>query len=169
MTICSLKKECIFSTVGAGLASAQNNTIEIKLKIPGKIILENWNKIPERFENIIIDDIVIMPNHFHGIILKENVGAGPCACPDHDSDMSGATTGSRPYDLSLSDVIECFKSLTTHNYLERIDKYNWQPFNGKFWQRGFYDRIIRNDNELKFDRYYIKTNPENWEKDEYFV
>ena len=69
VTICSLKKECLFSSVGAGLASAQNNTIGIELKEPGEIILENWNKIPERFNNVIADDIIIMPNHIHGIII----------------------------------------------------------------------------------------------------
>ena len=59
--------------------------------------------------------------------------------------------------------------MTTTKYLEGIDIYGWKPFNGKLWQRCFYDRIIRNDNELEFYRYYIKTNPENWEDDEYFI
>ena len=36
------------------------------------------------------------------------------------------------------------------------------------WQRGFYDRIIRNDKELAAIRNYIRDNPLNWLKDSEF-
>jgi REP element-mobilizing transposase RayT len=39
------------------------------LKTPGKIILKNWNKISQRFKNVRTDDLVIMPNHIHGILM----------------------------------------------------------------------------------------------------
>jgi putative transposase len=35
------------------------------------------------------------------------------------------------------------------------------------WQRGFYDRIIRNDKELDRIRKYIVDNPLKWELDPY--
>ena len=97
------------------------------------------------------------------------VGAGPCACPDHNNGSSGATTGSRPYNFSLSNVIERFKSLTTFRYIEEIDNSNWQPFNGKLWQRNYYDHIIRNNPELNTYRKYIQDNPSKWKEDEYFI
>jgi REP element-mobilizing transposase RayT len=34
-----------------------------------------------------------------------------------------------------------------------------------FWQRNYYDRIIRNDDEYMRIEKYIKNNPANWEKD----
>jgi hypothetical protein len=72
--ICSFNREYLFSDVGAILAVAQNGAgkesrNEIVLKIPGKIILNNWNKISQRFKNVRTDDLVIMPNHIHGILM----------------------------------------------------------------------------------------------------
>ena len=122
-----------------------------------------------QFKKLITDEVVIMPNHIHGIIIKEHVGAGPCACPKQINDKDGATTGSRPYNFSLSNVIERFKSLTTFRYIEEIDNSNWQPFNGKLWQRNYYDHIIRNNPELNTYRKYIQDNPSKWKEDEYFI
>ena len=72
VTVCSYKKELIFSSVRAGLASAHNHDTSIILKSPGKIISNCLYKIPERFKNVIIDEFVIMPNHIHAIILINN-------------------------------------------------------------------------------------------------
>ena len=36
------------------------------------------------------------------------------------------------------------------------------------WQKSFYDRIIRNENEYRAFAEYIETNPINWENDELF-
>jgi len=36
------------------------------------------------------------------------------------------------------------------------------------WQRGYYDRIIRDEDELQRFRVYIVLNPEKWELDRYF-
>ena len=35
----------------------------------GKIVLHCWNDLPNHYENIILDEFVIMPNHVHGIII----------------------------------------------------------------------------------------------------
>ncbi len=37
------------------------------------------------------------------------------------------------------------------------------------WQKSFYDRIIRNENELNKIREYIANNLLNWELDENFM
>ena len=36
-----------------------------------------------------------------------------------------------------------------------------------FWQRNYYERVIRNEQELEATYDYIETNPANWERDEY--
>ena len=33
------------------------------------------------------------------------------------------------------------------------------------WQRSYYERVIRNDTELKATRDYIETNPARWDTD----
>jgi putative transposase len=40
-----------------------------------------------------------------------------------------------------------------------------QPFNGKLWQRNYYEHIIRNNNELEKIREYIANNPYKWNED----
>ena len=34
----------------------------------GKMVDAEWNRIPERYEHVIIDEYQMMPNHFHGIL-----------------------------------------------------------------------------------------------------
>jgi len=34
----------------------------------GKMILAEWGKLPQRFNNIELHEFVVMPNHFHGIV-----------------------------------------------------------------------------------------------------
>jgi len=40
----------------------------------------------------------------------------------------------------------------------------WPPV--KIWQRGYYDRVIRNERELHKTQRYIAENPQNWAGDE---
>ncbi len=60
-------------------------------------------------------------------------------------------------------LIGKFKMLTSkaiNDYFENIGK--GRPFQ---WQRNYYDRVIRNENELESIYYYIEGNPDNWEVD----
>jgi REP element-mobilizing transposase RayT len=41
----------------------------------------------------------------------------------------------------------------------------WEPFPGRLWQRNYYERIIRNEDELNRIREYIIENPQNWATD----
>ena len=49
----------------------------------GNIAHAEWITLSERFPNVILDVFQIMPNHIHGIIVLENVGAG--LAPAHDN------------------------------------------------------------------------------------
>jgi len=159
VTVCTKDREHLLGEIVEG---------KMNTNPAGEMVQKIWLSIPENYHGFKTDHYVVMPNHFHGIIIKENVGAGPCTCPDHKNIRFRATTGSRPYNLSLFDVMERFKSLTTKKYLEGIDINGWQPFNGKLWQRNYYEHIIRNGHELKAYRKYIKENTKRWDKDEYF-
>jgi REP element-mobilizing transposase RayT len=112
-----------------------------------------WDKLPEKFRNIKTDEFVIMPNHIHGIIFI--VGVDPCVYPD-----KGEHIGS-----SLHRIIQWFKTMTTNNYIQGVKQNGWRPFHGKFWQRNYYEHIIRNEDELNRIREYIRTNPLKWQFD----
>lgn len=38
----------------------------------GEIANQLWLEIPDHFEDIILDESVIMPNHLHGIIIIDS-------------------------------------------------------------------------------------------------
>jgi hypothetical protein len=62
---------------------------------------------------------------------------------------------------SLGAVIRSFKS----NTARRINRVKCAP--NPFWQRGYYEHVIRNDKSLDEIREYIQSNPWNWQADEY--
>jgi REP element-mobilizing transposase RayT len=78
--------------------------------------------------------------------------------PDHLHALVGL--GESGY--SLSRVCGAFKSLSTRAY--------WKWYEGKLWQRQFFDHIIRNEEDDFETLEYIKMNPvrkklvENWEE-----
>ena len=69
---------CIFvETVTDGHFMAENGQKQdnngdprspLQLNFLGKIIEQTWLNLPDYFENILLDEFVVMPNHFHGII-----------------------------------------------------------------------------------------------------
>ena len=62
---------------------------------------------------------------------------------------------------SLNAIIQNFKSISTR----KINQARNTPGN-KIWQRDYYERIIRNDQELNAIRQYIRENPFNWPQDQ---
>lgn len=55
-----------------------------------------------------------------------------------------------------------YKSLTTNEYIRRVKQDGWVGFPGRLWQRNYYERIIRDDDELQRVRTYISDNPIHW-------
>ena len=115
----------------------------------GKIIKDVWSKIPEHFQNIELDEFIIMPNHIHGIIIINNpVGTGHALSSNKNTKNN-----------NLSVIVGSFKSAVT--------KQTNQLNNTKFqWQRSFYDHIIRTTHSLNNIRQYIANNPATWDADE---
>jgi REP element-mobilizing transposase RayT len=61
--------------------------------------------------------------------------------------------------------MQWYKTMTTNAYIRGVKNDGWPPFPGKLWQRSFYDRIIRDRQELDRIRLYIANNPANWLED----
>ncbi|MBU1024206.1 hypothetical protein KKB99_07995 [bacterium] len=71
----------------------------------------------------------------------------------------------RPYGTlegSLGRVIQGFKSITTVEYGKGVRNDRWPPYDKKLWQRNYYERIIRDKDELNKIREYIYYNPLKW-------
>lgn len=72
------------------------------------------------------------------------------------------------FNATIGDVMDWFKTMTTNEYIRGVKYLQWEPFNGRLWQRNYYEHIIRN--EFAYDRIaeYIMQNPDKWMDDEYF-
>jgi putative transposase len=115
----------------------------------GTMIAEWWICLPSKFVDIELDLCVVMPNHFHGIVV---INRHPNA----------------PYRTVLSEAIQWFKVMTTNAYIQGVKSDNWAAFDGKLWQRSFHDHIIRSERELNLIRQYVESNPAKWAEDTFY-
>jgi REP element-mobilizing transposase RayT len=79
-------------------------------------------------------------------------------------DWEIAAPQSQRADPALGDVVGSWKSLITNTYLNWIKKHDLHR-QAKFWQRNYYDRIVRDDRALGAIRRYIRANPARWALD----
>jgi len=115
--------------------------------------------------NLSLDEFIVMPNHFHGII-----GIGPndynSFSPSHMDSMHAVRTAQQkgkfgPQSKNLGSIIRGFKSSVT-----TWCRINHQLFD---WHSRYHDIIITDEKMLNKIRKYIRKNPENWKKDRFFI
>ena len=139
ITICTLKGKCIFGNVVNG---------EMFLHKYGMMVKAEWLKTSRIRDNVELDEFIIMPNHFHGIIIILEIGRA--------THRVAPTTGL--LGNSLGSIIAQFKSIVTKN----IRKMGLPSFR---WQRNYYEHILRDEKDLNQIREYIINNPITWELD----
>jgi REP element-mobilizing transposase RayT len=86
ITIVTQDRACLFGEVVDG---------EMRLNEAGRRVEKWWAELHHKFPNVQTDEFVIMPNHFHGIvmIMSNPVGADLCVCPDETDAGMGAHVG----------------------------------------------------------------------------
>ena len=130
------------------------------------MVSEAWKGLAVRFPNVVVDNFVVMPNHIHAIVDINDVGAplvgAPASRHASASEHNGATTRVAP---TLGAVIGAFKSLTTVEYARRVRNEGWPAFQGRLWQRNYYEHIVRDDESRERILEYIAWNPANWMHD----
>jgi REP-associated tyrosine transposase len=155
VTICVEHYRCLLGIVSAGV---------MHLNDAGQMVSEEWQGVPSRFPTMQVDEFIVMPNHFHGIL--HIVGAPLVGALDRaDLAPKGARAGTRP--ATLGDAIGAFKSLTTNGYITGVCEQGWPRFEQRFWQRNYYEHVIRDQIELEKIREYIRRNPLMWTCDRY--
>lgn len=118
VTICAKEMASFFGTVVKG---------RMVLNDAGRMVGQVWDEIPHFYEGVEIDEAVVMPNHFHGVVRL--LGRAPTGGRDR------APTGGCPYGgcpLSLPDVVHNFKSLSTTRYIQGVRKANWRAMRTQF-------------------------------------
>ena len=142
------------------LGSIKDDTMH--LNDAGKMVQEWFYRCEEHFPDIKCLEMVIMPNHFH--CIWQIVGADRCVCPQNDSKAILGEPACSP----LYRVVQWFKTMTTNAYIKGIKQHGWKPFNTRFWQRNYYEHIIRNQQGYEEIAAYIIENPINWESDKLY-
>ena len=161
-TVCTQNYECLFGSIADD---------KMRLNDAGRMVQMMWEEIPHRFSNALLDASIVMPNHFHGILILTDNGRGEsCIRPDGDEvdPQNEGDHKDRPYGTlpgTLGRIVQAFKSITTHQYIHGVKQNAWPPFPGKLWQRNYYEHIIRDESSLHHIRQYIMDNPVKWEFD----
>jgi REP element-mobilizing transposase RayT len=101
----------------------------------GNVCDKYINNINVKYENVVVDKYVIMPNHIHLIIF-----------------INGTMRASSPT-KNIEIIIRSLKALVSKEIGESI------------WQRSFLDHIIRGEKDYLKIWEYIDTNVVKWEKD----
>ena len=149
VTICGHDRECLFGDIVGET---------MQLNAWGEIAQEEWLRTPLIRKEVELDLFIVMPNHFHGIVvIRDDVGAHGGA-PLQPTLQSGSLQRAPK---SLSSLMAGFKSATT----KRVNMLRDMP-GAPVWQRSFYDRIIRNEEAMNKARQYIENNPARWAYDE---
>ena len=148
-----------FVTIEPNNKTYQFSTIidgEIELNEIGKIIDDQWKWLFDRYPYLRMDEYVIMPDHFHGIIRY----LPSYLFPENVRDAREHPTGPRAIPESpvhcrkikpLPEIIGAFKTTSS----KKIHLAGYLDFK---WKRSFNDRILR-DHELGMKREYIRNNP----------
>ena len=122
ITICTYEKKCIFGSI-----RNKNHW--------GQIAENELKNLENHFQNIRIDNCIVMPNHIHAIIAIDGTD-----------------------NIGLDRIIGLYKSGVTRKIHQE------QP-DIKVWQRSFHDHIIRNQREYEQIWQYVQYNNQKWEED----
>ena len=143
VTICTKNRRWLLSKiVGAGVLDSP----KVVLTKYGNVAEKQIQVMDELYENLSVDKYVIMPNHIHLLIR--------ILCVADERGSSGTPTPT--YNSHISRFVSTFKRYCNKQYTEQI------------WQRGFYDHVVRNDEDYDAIWQYIDENPIKWELDKFY-
>ncbi|MBI5063165.1 MAG: transposase [Desulfatitalea sp.] len=156
ITVCTRRRLCLLGDIIDG---------EMRLNDAGKTVHTVWESLPEHYPNVKLDAFVIMPNHMHGIVWL--VGAGFKPAPTKPAPTKPAITrpaitkpaGTTPAAKKhgLSEIVRDFKTFSARQ-INSI----YNTAGTSFWQRNYYEHIIRDEESMNRIREYVSGNPAFW-------
>ena len=106
----------------------------------GILARQSITEIPKHYPMISVDHFVIMPNHVH-LLLQIN------------TDVNGRSMIAP----TISTVVRLMKGTVS------------KQAGFSVWQKGFYDHVIRNDNDYRDIWNYTEGNPSKWTEDKLYI
>jgi len=148
----------------------------------GRTVSDCWLDLPNHYKHVVLDEFVIMPDHFHGIVVftdrvggtGSGDGVGGRVWAIHESPIrktpqreTHLCNQPQPMDIKqrrnmgLSKLVGRFKMVSA----KQINILRNTP-GVPVWQHNYYEHIIRNESELNRIRKYIINNPLNWKRND---
>ena len=106
-------------TQNRALVLGEVDQSSVALSGPGRMVLDWWNRLPSKFPEVALDEVVVMPNHLHGVLwLTTGLVGQPLAEVEtrpkgrsasslaNIGGTSGQTRGSAPTSLAAV-VVRC--------------------------------------------------------------
>ena len=143
ITICTKDRKEILSKINVGTGVL--DCPELMLLEYGKIADKYINRLNDFYDNISIDNYVIMPNHIHFLISV--------LCSDG---QSGTPVPTNNANSVVSKFVGTFKRFCNKEFRQNL------------WQARFYDHVIRNGQDYRDVWEYIENNPSKWEMDRFY-
>jgi REP element-mobilizing transposase RayT len=151
ITICVNNRHEALGEISVGAGSTRPF---VELTKYGKAVEANLVALPEKFPHISVGNFVIMPNHIHCILHLDrrapSFGEGRV-----DPALEAGRVDPAP---TLSQIVGYFKYQTTKEI----------GISG-FWQRSYYDHVIRDAADYHRIYEYIEANPLKWTEDRYYT
>ena len=123
----------------------------VRLNACGQIVEDEWLRTPVVRPKVMLDAFVVMPNHFHAIVILKD---------ERPVDFHQQAFFGNMVAGSVASLVGQFKAVVT----KRINRA--QGASGiRVWQRNYFERILRDDRELNRARRYIGENPARWHTD----
>ena len=159
VTICAFDRVPLFGECQEGV---------VRLSEAGRVAAAEWRNVGTCVPTATLDEWIVMPDHLHGILVlaptdrprSEIALAAWRVSQSRFVAMTPASSrppGTGPAPRSLGAIIGTFKSVTTN----RINLARQTP-GMRVWQRGYYERVIRDEAALVKVRQYIAGNPYRW-------
>jgi len=158
----------------------------------GIIVSDYFTEIPTYHKRIVLDEWVIMPNHFHCIIILGDYDFdNGVSVVGGDGNVENGDNGDVVVDKIHEFYLRCHQKSPSENDVKQYRKLRRKMLipmiMGKFqmqtskqiniinntvgsknWQHDYNDHVIRNNAEYQRIKHYIKNNPLNWKDDKFY-
>jgi putative transposase len=149
MTICTAQRRCMLGHI------YEDKSVLSQI---GEVVRTCWLEIPFHFSNLEMEAFVVMPNHLHGILI---VHPGRQNLKSQNEPKEFIEAFGKPVVGSIPTIIRSFKAAVTKRVRDAGLLHD-----GPVWQRGYFERVLRDSREFINAKDYIIKNPLRWAFDE---
>ena len=179
ITICIKDRKTLLSRVSS-VGGDVPDAPQIQLLAFGKIADRYINQLNDFYDDLEVDQYVIMPNHIHIILFVYENGPSRGAMGAPRSGRSDLSEWQRSADAEehsrRRQMVGTATGLSAptkqHSAVSRFvstfKRFCNKESGANIWQRSFYDHVIRDSKDYQNHLRYICENPQKWQEDELY-